>query len=118
MESRSYDRQTRNLQNFAQFLDGRQYTKSSTIGVAFRCRRAVGLLASTEKSARTVVLDDPGPCGCRSIPGGLKLKLQVERLHPKCEPVPRCCMSDWHGKTQIHEDQEGATNSGSMHPMK
>ena len=65
----------------------------------------VGLLASTEKSARTVVLDDPGPCGCRSIPGGLKLKSQIERLHPKSEPVPRCCMSDWHGKIQIHENQ-------------
>src|ERR1035438_1614314 len=33
-------------------------------------------------------------------------------------PVPRCCMSDWHGKIQIHENQESATNSRSMHPMK
>jgi hypothetical protein len=90
----------------------------STLEIRVDERNGLWLLASTEKSAITVVLDDPGPCGCRSIPGGLKLKSQIERLHPKSEPVPRCCRSDWYGKIQIHENQESATNSRSMHPMK
>ena len=43
---------------------------------------------------------------------------QVERLHPKSEPVPRCCLSDRWGKIQIRENQENAKNRRSMHPME
>jgi hypothetical protein len=44
----------------------------------------------------------------------VKLKSQIEGLHPKSEPVPHCYMSDRHGTIQIHENQESAKNRRSM----
>ena len=52
------------------------------------------------------------------VDGGFSFGSQVERLQPKSEAVPRCCLSDRWGKIQIRENQENAKSRGPMHPME